>query len=126
MFLQCTSPLRGPRDIDDAIQTLIRERADSLLSVVPSHRFLWRKSEAGADAINYDYQNRPRRQDMEPEFAENGSIYVFKPSILHTYMNRLAGQIALHVMNPWSAVDIDAPDDLQLAEWILQNDLHLA
>ena len=37
VFLQCTSPLRKPHDIDSAVQQLIEENADSLLSVTKNH-----------------------------------------------------------------------------------------
>ena len=41
VFLQCTSPIRTSQDIDQAIIQFKAENADSLLSVSPSHRFLW-------------------------------------------------------------------------------------
>lgn len=119
VFLQCTSPIRQPHDIDRAIQTLRDANADSLLSVVPSHRFLWGIREGTVKSLNYDFRSRPRRQDREPEYAENGSIYVLKPSILRQQQNRLGGKIALYVMDAWSAVDIDDPEDFELCEWIL-------
>lgn len=121
VFLQCTAPIRQPNDIDRAIQTLRDQQADSLLSVVPSHRFLWGIREGTVKSLNYDFRSRPRRQDRESEYAENGSIYVLKPSILRQHQNRLGGKIALYEMNAWSAVDIDDPEDFDLCEWILNN-----
>lgn len=53
VFLQYTSPLRRNDDIDRAIETLKRQQADSLLSVSPSHRFLWTEQNGEAKAINY-------------------------------------------------------------------------
>jgi CMP-N,N'-diacetyllegionaminic acid synthase len=121
VFLQCTSPIRQPNDIEDAIQTLIHEDADSLLSVVPSHKFLWQRDHLGSGfSINYDYRTRPRRQDRSPEYAENGSIYIFKPWVLQEENNRLGGKIALYEMNQLSAVDIDEPHDFALCEWMMR------
>ena len=91
VFLQCTSPFRRINDIDDAINKIRKEQADSLLSVVQSHKFLWSESQSGAKSINYDFQNRPRRQDMPIQFQENGSIYIFKPWVLEDLNNRLGG-----------------------------------
>ena len=48
------------------------ENADSLLYVSPSHRFLWHKVDNEAQSINYDYRDRPRRQDLNPQYMENG------------------------------------------------------
>ncbi|MDP6380544.1 MAG: acylneuraminate cytidylyltransferase family protein, partial [Phycisphaerae bacterium] len=100
VFLQCTSPVRGSRHIDNAIKTLEKQKADSLLSVCKSHRFVWRLEDGVLQSINYDYQNRQRRQDLPPEYFENGSIYVFKPRVLREGNNRLGGKIAFYEMGP--------------------------
>ena len=78
VFLQCTSPLRTGLDIDRAIEQMRAENADSLLSVSPTHRFLWHQVDDVAQSINYDYHHRPRRQDLNPQYMENGSIYMNK------------------------------------------------
>lgn len=119
VFLQCTSPLRRDGDIDKAIRTLHDKHADSLLSVSSSHRFLWEENEGVARSINYDFRNRPRRQDMQPQYAENGSIYVFRPQALLASGNRLSGKIALYRMDEDAAVDIDTMIDMKLAEALL-------
>lgn len=119
VFLQCTSPIREADDITKAINLLISQQADSLLSVVEDHSFLWREDSGSAIALNYDYQARPRRQDMALQYRENGSIYIVKPEILKRTNNRLGGKIALYPMNEDSAVDIDTEYDLSVAESIL-------
>lgn len=118
-LLQCTSPIRKPGDVDAAIAALRREDADSLLSVVRSHRFLWRVVDGFAESVNYDFRLRPRRQDRR-EFAENGSIYVMKPWVLREHKNRLGGRIALYEMDYWTQFDIDEPGDIALCDWILR------
>lgn len=118
VFLQCTSPFRKATDIDLALEKVISEQADSLLSVVPNHRFLWGCNDGEAHPINYDYQNRPRRQDMPIQYQENGSIYIFKPWVLEKYNNRLGGKISLFEMDEKSALDIDSELDFRMAEVI--------
>ncbi|MFO8015863.1 MAG: acylneuraminate cytidylyltransferase family protein [Candidatus Woesearchaeota archaeon] len=122
VFLQCTSPLRKKDDIDNAISTLQKDEADSLLSVAPNHAFIWKydREKKTAYSVNYDYKNRPRRQDMEPEYKENGSIYVTKPEIWRNENNRLGGRIALHVMDPADSLEIDDPFDFWLIERIIE------
>ncbi len=116
VFLQCTSPIRSPNDIDKAVKTLQDDKSDSLLSVVESHRFFWRKTADGVESINYDYKNRPRRQDHEKEYMENGSLYIFKPWVLYEEGNRLGGKISLYPMTPWSSFEIDDHDDWAICE----------
>jgi len=119
VFLQCTSPVRRPGDIDAAVATLMQKGADSLLSVSPSHRFLWTEEGGEARSINYDFSNRPRRQDMAPQYVENGSIYVFRTKALLDIGNRLSGKVALYPMDEEAAVDIDSMLDMELAELIM-------
>ena len=119
VFLQCTSPIRTGVEIDQAIAKLKNEQADSLLSVSPSHRFLWEEVNGVAHSINYDYRRRPRRQDMNPQYVENGSIYVFKPWVLKENKNRLGGQISLYIMSEMAAVEIDSEDDFQMIDFLM-------
>lgn len=124
VFLQATSPVRKPTDIAHALDTLLEQQADSLVSVIAHHRFVWRKDTDGAGLpMNYDPRHRPRRQDLIPEYAENGSIYVFKPSVLQHYHSRLGGKIALYEMDYWAGFDIDTEEDLALCDWIIRQQL---
>jgi N-acylneuraminate cytidylyltransferase len=119
VFLQCTSPIRTGTDIDRALEKMQAQQADSLLSVSPSHRFLWKEQAGVAHPINYDYRQRPRRQDMSPQYVENGSIYIFKPWVLRQENNRLGGQISLYVMSEESALEIDSLTDFKIIEAIV-------
>ncbi len=120
VFLQCTSPFRTGKDIDQAIIQLQQEQADSLLSVSPSHRFIWEYQNDKPVSVNYDYHHRPRRQEMKQQYVENGSIYLFKPWVIQKFNNRLGGKISMYVMSEESAIDIDSPIDLKIAESIMR------
>lgn len=117
VFLQCTSPIRTGEDIDNAIIKLKKENADSLLSVSPCHRFLWEEVDGMARSINYDYKNRSRRQDMNPQYVENGSIYVFQSRIIKDLGNRLGGKISLFVMSEEASLEIDSLKDWKMVEF---------
>ena len=120
VFLQCTSPIRRYYDIRHAINTFFAERADSLLSVVPFKRFIWRGKDLRPFPANYEPRSRPMRQHInEEEWLENGSIYILKPEVLERYGNRLGGKIALYEMPWYSAFEIDTAEDFALNEWIL-------
>ena len=115
VFLQPTSPLRGAGDVEGAVRTLIREKADSLISVMPLHAFVWRRNGTEMKSVTYDYRQRPRRQDIPEHFIENGSIYVFRPWVLRELGNRLGGKIAVHPMSLTQTLQIDEQRDLELA-----------
>ena len=124
VFLQCTSPLREPRDIDGAVQALLAQDADSLFSYARLEDFfIWEQTPQGFASLNYDFRNRKRRQDVNPQYVENGSIYVFRPEILRKFNNRLGGKIAIYEMDFWKSWEIDSLDDKSLCEWYMRNRL---
>lgn len=122
VFLQPTSPVRKPGDIENAIQTVKREKADSLLSVQPlKDYFIWGHDSSGqVVSKSFDYRQRKRRQDLEPTYLENGSIYIFRPDILLKGGNRLGGKIALYEMDKIHSQQIDEPEDLDLCGYFLR------
>lgn len=117
VFLQATSPLRETRDIDNAINKIIEDKADSLFSGADLKDFcIWKNTNGILDSVNYDYRNRGRRQDFGEQYVENGSIYVFRPEILFEQNNRLGGKIAISKMEFWKSFEIDEPEDLDFCK----------
>lgn len=116
VFLQPTSPLRSASDVEAAVQTLLREKADSLFSGTPLEAFVWRAEKGGLASVTYDYKRRPRRQEISDHFIENGSIYVFRPWVLRELRNRMGGKIAVYRMSFLQTLQIDEPQDLRLAD----------
>lgn len=118
VFLQATSPLRKSDDIDNAIRKIIKDKADSLLSLTEAQEFVWRKSKGKINSVTFDYKNRRRHQELEKIYYENGSIYVFKPKILQKYKNRLGGKITEYIMQPWQRADIDDYLSFEWCQWL--------
>jgi N-acylneuraminate cytidylyltransferase len=120
--LQATSPIREASDIDDALATFERDKLDSLLSVCEvEDYFNWRISKDGPESINYDYRDRRMRQQIEKRYLENGSFYVFIPSLLREKKNRLGGRIGFHVMERHKMFQIDRPEDVRLCAAIMRS-----
>ena len=118
MILQCTCPLRYTFQIDEAIKKFFKENADSLLTGYINERFYW---DFNGNPLNYDYKNRPRRQEKEWEFIENGSFYIFKKDLFLRSKNFLGGKISQYIMPKWMSFDIDEPFDLELVNYLMKN-----
>lgn len=118
VFLQCTSPIRTAGDVEAAIAQFRREGVDSLVSATPWHGLNWVIEGHEARSINFDHRNRPRRQDLAPQFRENGSIFLFRPWVLRQYRCRLGGRIGIFVMSPLTEVETDSEEGFAVAESI--------
>ena len=120
VFLQATSPVRRPEDIDGAIGLLRSGGYDSVFSASPHHAFVWEIRGETAVPLTYDPATRPMRQEMGEQVVENGSIYVFRPAILRDSGLRLGGRIGVYRMGFLESLQIDEPGDLDVAAWILE------
>ena len=122
VFLQATSPIRRQNDIGDAINTFQEGGFDSLFSMTVLEDYcLWKKDGDNPYSFSYDYMNRGRRQEREPIFLENGSIYIFKKQLFLSQMNRLGGKIGMYEMPFECSYEIDTPKDLEICEYFMRN-----
>jgi CMP-N,N'-diacetyllegionaminic acid synthase len=118
VFLQATSPLRKPGDIDQAVELFFQEGADSLISVTRVDDLtLWESRDGKWESVNFDYRNRGMRQDRSTQFIENGSIYIFKPEILTTFGNRIGEKLSAYEMEFWQTWEIDTLEEIDLIEY---------
>lgn len=116
-LIQATSPLLKSKHIDEMYQKYLSDKADSALSCVINKRFFWSKD---GKSINYDYKNRPRRQDFDGFMMENGACYINSVGNIMREGNRLSGQISVYEMPEYTSVEIDEPDDFLLIERLME------
>jgi N-acylneuraminate cytidylyltransferase len=117
VFLQCTSPFTEAGDIDATVAAVSEGGADSAFTAWRSHLFLWRVTPEGdAVGVNHDKARRPRRQEREAEYAENGAVYAMRREGFERYGHRFFGRTAIVEMPQARSIDIDEPADLLLAD----------
>ena len=124
VLLQATSPLRPKGSLDKALTHFTNGGYDSLLSISPTHRFFWRVKVDKTVYAEYDYLNRPRRQDMKPEnmrYVENGSLYIFTRDHFEKTKNRLGGKIGYVEWPEEYGMEIDTEVDFQCLEKIFKS-----
>jgi len=121
VFQQCTSPFTRPADIDGLLGRVMEAKGDSGFTAVKSHRFLWRiQPDDSAEGVNHDKSVRLRRQDREPEFTENGAIYVVKTDGFLKHKHRFFGKTVMHEVPEHQGFEIDSEDDWQIAEAVFR------
>ena len=124
VLLQATSPLRPKGSLDKALNHFQKGGYDSLLSICPTHRFFWRIKGDNIAYAEYDYMNRPRRQDLSREnmrYVENGSIYIFSREHFEKTGNRLGGKIGYVEWPENCSIEIDTITDFEILEKIFMD-----
>ena len=117
VLVQATTPFTSSENFDNAINILKSNiEIDSLLSCVESKRFFWTKN---GNAINYDYNNRPLRQDFDGILMENGAFYINTVANIKNFKNRLSGTIHPYVMPEYSSIEADEEDDWIIIEKLM-------
>lgn len=121
--LQATSPLREPEDLERGLRDFKEQKVDSLFSCSALEDFfIWTRDQGGElQSVNYDYQNRKRRQDIQEQYVENGSFYLFKPWVLRETGNRLAGKMGISKMEFWKMFEIDSLKSLEMCQVLMNH-----
>lgn len=113
VFIQATSPLILPEDINQAIDLL--DEYDSVLSVAPFTQFVWIDGQP-----NYDLRNRKRRQDSSPAYLETGSLFATSREALLRSRNRLSGRIGYCIVPKLRSFDVDSEEDLAVVRELMR------
>lgn len=116
-LIQATSPLVKSNHIENMFTKMQSEHADSALSCVTCKRFFWREN---GTPINYDYTQRPRRQDFKGLMMENGACYINSVENILKNKNRLSGKISIYQMPEYTSTEIDEPDDFLYLEKLME------
>lgn len=116
---QATSPLTTAADYKEAWKLLRTSSADSLVTVSRTHAFYWRVDQNTGEAtpVNYDPSSRPRRQDWDGNWEENGAFYMTRVPMLRDSKCRLVGRVVAHVLRgEGQKYEIDSLLDLSVCE----------
>jgi YrbI family 3-deoxy-D-manno-octulosonate 8-phosphate phosphatase len=112
ILAQATTPFTEAKHLEEAFALVMGRSCDSVLTCVRQKRFFWT---ADGNPVNYDFRNRPRRQDFDGQLMENGAFYINTVGNIKRDKNRLSGRIGVYEMPDHTAVEIDDPDDWLVA-----------
>lgn len=127
ILLQPTSPLRKIKDIDNAFDLFIKKKCNSLFSVSFFSDFtVWKTQKNNIVPFSYNPNKRIIRQKDTKYYIENGSIYIFKSSIIKKNMNRIdVNSFDIYKMNKLQFFEIDDIEDFKICEHIFKSRLYL-
>jgi len=147
-LVQATSPMLKSEHIDGMYDAFLKSGAESMFTGVREKQFHWCATQgysaplAGTDLpplrgkcpqdkggyckmsnlvpVNYDYRNRPRRQDFEGLIAENGACYINSVGNIKRDKCRLSETIAAYELPSYTAYEIDEEADWIIVETLME------
>ncbi len=124
ILLEPTSPFRSYIDIDNSLSKLIKSNASSLVSICKTDSlnpfFLFKKRKEFLVPIKKAKKKYLRRQDIEPTYFLEGSIYISKISTLLKERSFCHNDTIGYEVPKWKSIEIDDIIDLELAKIILK------
>lgn len=124
--LQCTSPFRKSYQVDDAIEILVNNNGDSIVSVCESEVSpYWMKKIKDGKICSFldNIDFIPRRQELPIVYRLNGGIYIAKTDLLKEQKSWYTKDTIPYIMDKISSVDIDDILDFKFAEFLIKENL---
>ncbi len=113
----CTSPFVKPERISECINKVCSEGYDSAFTGEKIQRLMW----AQGEPLNFDAANIPRTQDLPIYYNEVSAGYVFKKETFLTLHRRIGVNPYICEVSGVECVDIDYPEDFEIANAIYMN-----
>ena len=115
VLMQATSPFVKSEYVKEGLRKI--KSCNSVISVCETREFFWTKARK---PLNYNPSTKPRTQDMEPLYKENGAFYITKAENFIKNYNLVDDSIDFVTMPPQDSIDIDTKEDLKMLKIMLK------
>lgn len=114
VYAMATAPFLKPESIKNAIKMVASGEHDSAMPVIEMRDYLWKDGKA----LNFDPNNTPRSQDLEPVYLETCGVFIINRDVILDGGRRIGRNPYMFTVNSIEAIDIDYPEDFLIAEAI--------
>lgn len=112
VYAHATAPFITVETIKECVDAVISGTYDSAFCASKIQDYLWQDGEP----LNFDAANVPRSQDIKPIYRETSGVYVFTKDVFRTCRRRIGKHPFVKEVSFKEAVDINNPEDFELAE----------
>lgn len=119
VYAHATAPFITVETMKQCIEAVKSGDYDSAFCAVKLQDYLWQDGEP----LNFDASNLPRTQDLKPIYQETSGVYVFTKEVYQKYRRRIGKKPFIKEVSFKEAVDIDNPEDFDLAEALVNLDI---
>ena len=114
VLAHATAPYITRKTVCECINAVVSGEYDSSFTATKIQTFLW---ENGVP-LNFNPNNLPRTQDLNPIYQETSGVYVFKKSVFDNLHRRIGMKPFIKEVSFKEAIDIDTYADFSLAQKI--------
>ena len=118
MVSHCTSPFVTAEHFSETINAVKNGNHDSAFTAEKIQKLLWNSNNT---PLNFDPTNIPRTQDLKPIYNEVSAAYVFRKETFLKYKRRIGITPYITEVSGIECVDIDYPEDFEIANAIYMN-----
>ena len=109
-----TAPFIKKESIKKGLDAVKSGDYDSSFAAKKIQDFLWKDGVP----FNYELDNIPRTQDIEPLYEETSGFYIYKESVIREKGRRIGDNPFVVEVGEIESVDIDEPEDFVIADAI--------
>lgn len=119
VYAHATAPYISKETMTECINAVVSGEYDSAFCAVKIQDYLWEDGHP----MNFDATNLPRSQDLKPIYRETSGVYVFTKEVFLKTHRRIGLKPYVKEVSFKEAVDINNPEDFDLAVALLDIDL---
>lgn len=119
VYAHATAPFITVETMKECIEAVKSGKYDSAFCATKIQDYLWQDG----IPLNFEAENVPRSQDMKPIYRETSGVYAFTKDVFLKYHRRVGVNPYIKEVTYKEAVDINNPEDFDLAEALVNINL---
>lgn len=112
VFIHATAPFVSTETMKECIDAVRINLYDSSFCAKKIQTFLWKDNKP----LNFDSNNLPRTQDLQPIFQETSGVYVFRKEVFTKLNRRIGNNPYIKCISFKESIDVDDESDFRIAE----------
>ncbi len=107
-----TAPFVKKVSLEAGVKAVIEQGYDSSFAVKKLQDFLWKDGKP----FNYNLDEIPRTQDLEPIYEETSGFYIYQRQVMTDYNRRIGNNPYMVEVSEIEGIDIDEEEDFLIAD----------
>ena len=112
-----TAPFISSESIEKGLNAVLSGEYDSSFAAKKLQDFIWKDGKP----FNYELNNIPRTQDLEPLFEETSGFYIYRSEVMTKLNRRIGDKPFITEVGDIESIDIDEPEDFEIADAVFNH-----